>query len=481
MRASAAWLRRRGKLEPAFVAASFPQQRAFMLDKAKDIAACCGRRSGKSMGLAGRLLISAEKNPGEMSLYIAQTKNNARQIVGRALMNMGRIYGLGLVMKEIDTRLHVIHPNGHQIWLAGAKHREAFEDFRGLKFTEVQIDEAQFHGAYLEEAVQEVLDNCRTDFDAAMVVSGTPSPLPVGFFHAVTTGLDRNRHGDKIPQWATHHWTMAENTFYRAGKGAKVREEARVKYGWSHDHPTFLREYWGQWVHDSEALVFPYEVPRNMFQYADGVQDPDVHTIPDAPLVKVLGIDLGYEDATAFVLLGYIPGSPKIYVLKAWKRRHMLAPEIAAHIESWRRQHKIARVVVDASPLKGYVEEFNTRYNLGVEAAQKQHKMAFAEMLRGDFMSGTIMFDPFETRDVLDELGVLTYNEDRDGFDENFADDAVHALIYAWRAARAYYRPEFEGPEPGSPEWLLKQVSDVKKEREKEILKKARNQRKGRA
>ncbi len=474
MRATAAWLRRRGTLEPSFVAAAFPQQRAFILDPAKEVAACCGRRSGKSMGLAARLLLSAERWPGEMSLYIAQTKNNARQIVGRALMNMSRIYGLGLVMKEIDTRLHVIHPNGHLIWLAGAKHREAFEDFRGLKFGEVQLDEAQFHGIYLQEAIEESLDNCRIDFGGAMVVSGTPSPLPVGFFHSVTTGLDDDGFGKRIPQWSTHHWTMAENTFFLNGKGDKAREDVRIKRGWSHDHPTFLREYMGEWVHDSDALVFPYEVPRNIFRYPGTVEDPEVHVAPDAPMVKVLGVDLGYEDATAFVLLGYVPGSPKIYVLKAWKRRHMLAPEIAAHIQAWKQEHRIGQVVVDASPLKGYVEEFNQRYGLGVEAAAKQNKMAYAEMLRGDFISGTIKFDPFKTRDVLDELAVLTYNQDRDGFDENFADDAVHALIYAWRAARAYYRPELEGPKPGTPEWLNAQVTQAKTERAKEIKRRAR-------
>lgn len=464
MRAAAEWLRRRGTLEPAFVTASFAQQRAFMLDKAKDVAAQCSRRAGKSIGLGGRQLLACERFPGEMALYIAQTKNNARMILGRALMNMSRIYDLGLVMKEVDGRLNVFHPNGSRIWLAGAHHREAFEDFRGHKFSEVQIDEAQLHGVYLKEAIDDVLDATRSDMDAALVVSGTPSPVPVGFFHSVTTGMDHDEFGSLIPQYSTHHWTMAENKFFRNGKGDKYREEVRLKRGWSEDHPTLLREYYGLWVHDTNALVYPYDGDRNSFR-----------DLPDAPMVKVLGVDLGYEDSTAFVLLGYIPGSPKVYVLETWKRQHLIPSAIAAHIEKWRREHKPGTIVADAGALgKGYVEEFNQRYNLGVQYAEKQHKMAYVEMLRGDFLSGTLLIDPFKCRDLLDELVVLQWNEEHDGFDERFQDHCADALLYAWRAARAFYRPELNGPKEGTPEWLNAQVTKAKLDRAKEIKKRAR-------
>jgi hypothetical protein len=402
-----------------------------------------------------------------MCLYIAQTKNNARMIVGRALMNLSRIFELGLVMKEVDGRLNVLCPNGSRIWLAGAHHREAFEDFRGHKFSEIQVDEAQLHGVYLQEAVEEVLEPALGDMDGAMVVSGTPSPIPVGFFHSVTTGLDHDGFGHAIPAWSCHHWTMAENTFFRNGKGDKYREEIRVKRNWSEDHPTFLREYYGHWVHDTESLVYPYDAERN--GYSDH---------PAAPMVKVLGVDLGYEDSTAFVLLGYVPGSPKIYVLEVWKRQHLIPSAIAAHIEKWKREHKPGIIVADAGALgKGYVEEFNQRYNLGVDYAEKQHKMAYVEMLRGDFLSGTLLIDPFKCRELLDELAVLQWNEDRDGFDERFQDHAADALLYAWRAARAYYRPEFEGPKPGTPEWIQAEVDKVRAEREKEIKKRARKRR----
>lgn len=465
MRAAEAWLTTRGKIEPGYVDSAFPQQKAFILDEAKQVAALCGRRAGKSMALAGRLLRTAVRHPGAVSLYISQTRNNSRMIVGRALMNLSRLWGLGLVLKEIDARLHVIHPNGHHSWLAGAHHREAFEDFRGHAFSEVQIDEAQFHGPYLREAVEEVLEPALGDLDGALVVSGTPSPMPIGFFHSVTTGLDSDEFGNRIPQYETHCWTMAENTFFRNGKGEKYREEVRLKRNWAPTHPTFLREYMGEWVRDDNAIVFPYDSEKNAFA-----------ELPDLPLIKVLAIDIGYEDATAFVLLGYTPGSPKIYVLEVWRRSHLIPSAIAAHIEEWRRRHKPGIIVADAGALgKGFVAEFNERYGLGVQAADKHNKVAYAEMLRGDFLSGTILINPFTCRDLLDELALLSWNEDRDGFDDRFRDDTVHALIYGWRACKAHYRPEFEGPKPGSPEWINNQVRDVKAERAKEIAKKARH------
>ena len=255
----------------------------------------------------------------------------------------------------------------------------------------------------------------------------------------------------------------------------RYREEMRLKRNWAEDHPTFLREYFGEWVHDTEALVYPYEASRNAIGRADSV-DPreQARAIPDAPMHKVLGIDLGYEDSTAFVLLGYVPGYPRVFVLESWKRQHLIPSAIAAHINQWKQTHRPGQIVADAGALgKGYVEEFNQRYGLGVAYAEKQHKMAYVEMLRGDISSGALLFDPFKTRDLLDELAVLQWNEDHDGFDERFQDHCADALLYAWRACKAGYRPEFEGPRVGSPEWLNAQVSDVKTERAKDIARKA--------
>lgn len=457
-----AWMRKLGRIEPDYVAAAFAEQRGFVTDPSKNVGACCGRRSGKSVGLAARLLRASEKHPGEMSLYIAQTKNNARMIVGRALMTMSRLHGLNLVMKEVDQRLNVIHPNGAHMWLAGAKHREAFEDFRGHKFSEIQVDEAQFHGMYLQEAVEEVLEPALGDLDGAMVVSGTPSPLPIGFFHAVTTGMDNDGFGRPIPQWSHHHWTMAENTFFRRGEGDKYREEIRVKRGWHAEHPTFLREYMGLWVHDPASLVYPFSHALNGW---DGV-------MPAGRAVHTIGLDLGssmVERSTAFAVLSTVPGQPEVYLRECYKRAGLTPARIAAELERLRGEYPTATIVVDTGGLGGgYLEQFND-WGIPCEPARKADKVGRMELLRGALEAGTFRVHGTRCRDFVDEVSVLQWNEERTDVDDRFADHACDAVVYAHGAVSAVYRPEQTGPEVGSPEWTNAQVSGEKAKRAKEI------------
>lgn len=447
MLASEEFLRRRGvTIEPRWVRECFPAQRAFVCDESKNVAALCSRRAGKSHGKARRLLRAAERHPGEMSLYVAKTKNNARMIVGKALTEVSRLHGLGLVLKEVDQRLMCVHPNGHHIWLAGAKHREAFEDFRGYKFAEVQVDEAQLYGAYLQGVIEEVLEPCTGDLDGAIVLSGTPSPLPIGFFHAVTTGLDTDAEGGSIPKWPTHHWTMAENLYFRGGRGDDYREAIRVKRNWQLDHPRYVREYLGQWVHDAESLVYPYDAKRNAWT------DP----LPEGAWIYVLAVDLGaskLERTTSFTLLGYRRDYPEVFILKSYKRAGMIPTRIAAEIARIRADYRLSHIVVDHGGLGiGYIAELNELHGIPAEPVENKSKLAFVEFLRGDLLSGTVKVIPSECRDLLDEWALVQWKEDRTGIDERFEDHASDGALYGHRACKAYYRPTEEGPKPGTPE-----------------------------
>lgn len=460
------WLRERERERTVASAAEFTAQRAYVEDNAKTVAALCSRRAGKSYGNALRLLRAAELHPGELSLYVAQTKNNARMICGRALQESARARGIRVTMREVDQRLHAVLSNGHHVWLAGARHREAFEDFRGYAFAEAIVDEAQFYGAYLQEVVEEILEPALGDLDGALCLTGTPSPLPVGFFHAVTTGLDVSlEDGAPIPRWSTHTWTVAENRYFRAGQGAAWLEDIRRRRGWSEQHPTYRREYCGEWVHDPGALVYQVSAESNLY---------DERPI-DGDWSRVLGVDLGYEDSTAWVVCAYRRGHPEVWVEHVEKRQHLIPSAVAAHTQRLRDEHRPSVIVVDAGGLgKGYVEEFKQRYGLPVEAAEKREKIAFVTMLGGDLRSGVVKIHRTRCRGLLEELQALQWTDDRTAIDERTEDHAADALLYAWRACRTRYRPELDGPAPGTPEALEAEARAEKARVAAEIQKRAR-------
>jgi hypothetical protein len=446
------FLRRREltELQASWHNAFFPAQREYVTSETKNIVSLCSRRAGKSIGNAGRLLRTAVAHPGEMSLYISLTKNNSRLIVGRALMDLSRKYDLKLRMKEIDQRLMCIHPNGHMVWLSGAKNRVDFEQFRGYKFAEIIVDEAQLYGLWLKEVVEDVLEPCVGDLDGAIALSGTPGPIPVGFFHAITTGEDVDHEGSRIPKWETHHWTVAENVHFRPndGGGAAWRDLIRRRRGWQPDHPTLLREYYGLWVKDDNALVYPFDAAEG----ADGAPGRNVYeSLPPGDYIYVIGVDIGYTDNTAFVVLAMRRDHPEVYVIEATTHENMIPARIATHLLSLRREYGPAKIVIDAAA-RGYIEEFRQRYHLACESSEKQNKLGYIDMLRGDIMSGVVKFNVRDTAPLLDEMMALQWKEDRTGPDERFPDHCCDALLYSFRALRPYYRPEIEGPPPGSPE-----------------------------
>jgi hypothetical protein len=435
-----------------WLAAFFDEQRGFVTSESKLLAALCSRRAGKSIGNAGRLLRAAEKFPGEGSVYVALTKNNARMVVGRALMDLSRRYDLNLRIKEVDQRLHCVHPNGSYIWLAGAKNRVDFEQFRGYHFAEIIVDEAQLYGGWLHEVVEDIIEPCVGDLDGAIALTGTPSPLPLGYFHSVTTGEDVDEHGSRIPQWETHHWTVAENRHFRPadGGGAAWRDTIRARRGWGEDHPTLLREYYGRWIKDLGALVYPIDMARGpggepaRNEYVD---------LPPGEYTYVIGVDVGYTDDTAFVVLAFRRGFPEVYVVEASTHSHMIPTRIATHLMRLRAAYGPAKIVVDAAA-RGYIEEFKQRYGISCEGSEKQNKVAYATMLRGDITSGIVKMHRRRAGPLIDQCRILQWKEDHTAIDARFEDHIADAFLYGWRATRTFYRPELEGPEVGTEEWI---------------------------
>ena len=70
--------------------------------------------------------------------------------------------------------------------------------------------------------------------------------------------------------------------------------------------PTYRREYRG----DVGSLVYPYS--HNFNRLLDDKALPE-------QLAYVLGVDIGFTDATAFVVAAIAPRSPYIYIVEAMK------------------------------------------------------------------------------------------------------------------------------------------------------------------
>lgn len=429
--------------DPGYIKALHPKQRAFVQDPSPRKAALCGRRAGKSRALAAWFLEGARKCPDQMSLYIALSRNNARGILEKALREIDREFNLGLRFTEKDSQIHVVLPNGHVIWLAGCKDSYEIEKFRGYKFLRIGIDESASYGPYLRPLVTDVLEPTLVDLNGQLAMVGSPGVIPAGPFFEVTEG----GYGDDeaLPRWETHRWTIEDNPFIP--HAVDWLEKYRISRKWKKDHPTYLREWMGQWVRDEGALVYPYD-NRNIFSKLDG--DPSEWRFS-------IGLDVGFEDSSAFVVGAWKPGLPEIYIVEAFKKEGLIPSAFAAEVERLMEKYNTRDAVIDSGGIgKGYKEELFERWGIYVEKAKKNYKRAYIEVVRGELLSGNVKVQPrpYNPKNggagsLLDEWSRLVWDVDREGPDNRFEDHAADAALYLIRHIHSGNRPVIERvPDP---------------------------------
>jgi hypothetical protein len=408
----------------------FPKQRAFVRDKARRKVALCGRRGGKTESVASWLVDGAEKMPGETCVYIALSQRHARRILWPVIKRLLMTYRIEHTTNEQALEIHLA--NGSRIWITGCDDIADAEKFRGDKYFRVAIDEAGSFPSWLEYLVDDVLSPALMDLRGEIALVGTPGLTPAGFFYDVSAG-DR--------QWPVHRWTCLDNPHV---PGAEEIARIKAEHRWDDSHPTYRREYLGEWIHDVEAMVYPFDATRN------------TGTIPaDARRVlRVLSVDLGFSpDPTAFVISASEPGLPDCYIERAWRKTGLTVAHIAGQIDQARHETKIDRVVVDAGALgKTIVEDLRQTYGIACIAAEKRDKLATIHGVRGALLAGTIKVDPLHCQQIIEEWHTCAWNEDRSDHDERCADDLCDSFLYGWRHHALHYRPEENPPKPGSPE-----------------------------
>lgn len=426
-----------------------PKQRAFVTDPCRRKVALCSRRAGKSHGILGWLLDGALEDPGGLSVYVARSKGDARRILQPAIDYYTIRYPeLQLRLREIDNQLLlVVGITRHSIWLAGCKDQSEVGKFRGSKYKRVAIDESQEYGSFLRQLVTDAFEPALIDKAGHLLLAGTPSPIPAGLFYEASTG-------DGSPQWPTHHWTIFDNP-HIPNANAEVELFCET-YGLDRDSPTYRREYLGQWVRDEGALVYPFSANLNAIT-------PDL--VPDG-LRYILGVDIGYTDATAFTVAGIKLGAPEIWILRSWKRSGLIPSAVAAHVEAFREEFGAGlQVVVDEGGIgKGYAEEMRQRYGIGCVAAEKTKKRAYQEIVGGELRSGMVRIVARECAELLDEMCLLQWGPGRIAEDPRFENHSCDSFLYAVRAARTVYRPEQEAPKEGSAEWQAREAARTRAE-----------------
>ena len=401
-----------------------PMQRALVVDPARRKAALCGRRSGKTAGIAVELLLATLDHPNESCIAIAQSRGTARELFGSAISRVALDLGFTVGETTRDGSLYLLPEWGGRILLGGCPDRSEVNRYRGDRSVLVAVDEVESMRPWADVLVEEVLEPRLVDLDGTLILTSTPGPTPAGFFHRVTTGNE----------WSVHHWTMRENPFMSAYADREM-ERARKTRG----EGTYRREWLGEWYTDAEALMFPC-APDNIVTEAEcaaALLDKDVRT--------VIGVDIGFNDPCAWAVVQYVPGLPAVWVVEVCCFSGLTPSAAAARTLAMRERYPRSRVVVDSGGIgKGYAEEWRQKHGVPCEPAQKTNLGGSIAEVAGALRSGQLRLVGSRCQPLLDEWSVLQWNDGRNGPMSGQSDHCSDALRYAFRAANPANRPEYE-------------------------------------
>lgn len=420
------------KKEPVFADARFQRQRDFLEDPARMRVVLCTRRSGKSYGAGLLLLREAWETPNVSCLYVALTRASAKRIMWKdVLKTIDREQGLGCRFNE--TELSVTLPNGSIIYLLGMDADEQEKDKAlGQKFKAIVIDEAASYGVDLHEMVYGILKPATADYRGTIAMIGTPGNMKRGLFYELTQGQNPGEPGrwEKMG-WSGHRWSAFDNP-HITDKWREEIEDLKKANPLVEETPLFQQHYLGKWTVDDSKLVYKFDFDRNVFD--------ELPTIGGRGRWHyVLGIDLGFNDPTAWVVCAYHDTSRVLYVLGAHKKEHCDITEVADQTRRLMGRFDFDRIIIDNAN-KQAVEEIRRRHDIPLTAAEKTGKADFIEIMNGDFILGNIKLHRKAALPLAEEYSQLIWDERSPRREEHAAcaNHCVDAALYAWRHCYQY-------------------------------------------
>lgn len=420
---------------PNLLRDSFPQQTAFIKDTHKLKALLGTRRMAKSYTAGLYLLQTALHRPGTSSVYIGLTRDQAKRIIWNDVFKtILKRYSIGAKLNE--TELTITLDNGSMVYVLGVDDSESEKDkLLGKKYALAIIDEAASYSIDLHSLIYKVLKPAMSDLGGTICLIGTPDDRKAGIFYELTKEIEVQPpqvvHRDG---WKVYTWSTWDNPYMREAWSGTI-EELKKADPHVEEQPWYQQHYLGRWVVDTRNTVYRYSHERNSW---DG-------RLPDYGWKKwnyVLGIDLGFQDATALVLLAYHENDPYTYIMRADKWRGLTISEAVHKIREWMGDYPIDYFIVDGANRQA-VEEIVRHHGLPLQAADKHDKVNFIRIMNSDFLSGKIRVHGSACQPLLEEYEKTIWNKralERGIYKEDGAyhPDCADAALYGYRFTYAY-------------------------------------------
>lgn len=408
-----------------------PIQLKMVEDPARFKIGRCGRRAGKTFADIVYMLIVALERPNTPVLYVGLTRDSAKAAVWSTVIEI--LDELDIVYEPLISGPIIRFANGSYIQLFGADTPNARNRLRGRKYKLIIVDEMGF---FIEaDGLIKSMLPMLADYKGTLLMTSSPGERLSGFFYEADQGKLQK-------SWSKYNWTLLDNPHFMAddpeSPGSSMgRSEldtiARLQFGGNTNHPSYRREYLGEWIADNTSLVYPFN-PRNVIEDLNKIHNPEY----------AIGIDLGSSSDNAIVAVRFSEYSRKVQVVKTFKRSHMLIDELYQELKGFIDEFKPIFVIADTGGYgAGIVQEFRRRYHLSIMAAEKTDKSFYQRIVSNDLISGFI--EVLAGNSILEEWSKITKDEDGDEL-KGTPNHASDAFLYVYRKIYNTYLKTLEEP-----------------------------------
>jgi hypothetical protein len=399
--------------------------------------------------VGGDIIWDILQNPGKgwQYAYVGLTRNSARGIVWNMMKKLDRKYKLGARFLEGHLRTSLMDA---EISLHGADKAGWMDRLLGHEFRKVVIDEAGFYSIDLNKFIEELRPTV-IGTGGSIIMCSTPGHIPRGHFFDVTTG--------KVEGWSNYRWSSLDNPYI--AKDIEL-EIARLK----RENPEvereafFRRNYLGEWVTEFRNKVYKFDAGRNTWE-------------GDFPSLEgwtfVLGVDLGWHDATALVVVGWHPNRKELFVAESFRSSELLISDVASLVKKYQDFYPNLVMVGDPSHRQAF-EELRRRWQLPIKEADKASKEDWQALINSDLEAGDIKLWEPQSSPLAEEWMELVWDERPNGTVVEAAripNDTADAFLYAYRTAYHYrHTPPVQPIEQYSKDYWDEQARKMEEEAE---------------
>lgn len=441
------------------------------------------RRGSKTTLAAGLQLDDAQRNPGAHYPFIAISGPAARSQAWPIFKWWVDLLGLDMKMNEGDMSWRL--PNGANGKLWGADREDLHRSFLGGKNRIVVVDESAYWKTDLGSFHRDKISPTVADLMGIVLYLSAPSERLNGFFYEHTRDDDTTLRtpGAHVFSWAT------DDNPHMAIQLAMLRRQWEAADPNYTERPWYRRQWCGEWVAESSDAVWKYSRHLNTLPVPWKAQYGERY---------VLGLDSGYTDGMAYVLLSYNPyHHGQIIIHKAEWYTEENTEQIATRLKVYIQDYD-PEIVIDPNNAQ-LVADLDELYGVPTDPAQKTDKLHWIRTVNAMYEAGTI-----QVRDPEGSCGPLLV--DLEGMKKKYdkhtkietLDDGTrvikgpgtwdiditsapghcgHAKLYGVRHCHAQmYKPSKPRPREGTPEWVEQTTAKIR-ESSKRKAKKIRQRR----